>query len=115
MTSEIIRQQPMASDFETEWISIFLDPISNFGNKAIASSLQIIWDSAAGTLNGTIELQATDDLNNSTIGMTIVISTNSNSTDAELLLLNPAFKFIKIKYTANGITAGKLDAVMFYE
>ncbi len=115
MTSEIIRQQSMDSDFVTEWIPIILDPINNFGSKAIASSLQIIWDSVTGTLNGAIELQATDDLDNTTIGMTIGIATNSNSTDTELILLNPAFKFIKIKYTANGITGGKLDAVLWYE
>jgi hypothetical protein len=103
----------MNVDFETEWFPIQYDS-PNDGIKS-ASSIQVSWKNVEGTLNGIVEVIASDDQVMESIGCTLYINSDFNETDSEMLLLYPSFNFIKLKYTKNGITGGTMNAVIQYE
>ena len=114
MTSEIIRNRNMNTDFETEWFPIQFDPFNN-EMKAVASSVQVSWKDVTGTLNGSVEVIASNDQVMNSIGCTLNINSGFNETDSEMLILYPSFNYIKLKFTKNGITGGTMNAVIQYE
>ena len=114
MISEIIRNRMMNVDFETEWFPVRLDPF-NGDMKSSAVSIQISWKDVTGTLDGTIEVLASNDQLMESIGTSININSENNESDSEMFVLYPSFNFIKLKYTKNGITGGKMNAVIQYE
>ena len=113
MNSHIMKDIDMSSDYESDWISINTkSPGSKFRNKA--DSLQLIWTGATGTLDGELQVKATNDINSGAVGRTFIIDTADNSDDSELIILYPYFKHIKLIYTSNNISGGTLNAVLSY-
>ncbi|OGU40529.1 MAG: hypothetical protein A2X61_13635 [Ignavibacteria bacterium GWB2_35_12] len=115
MLSEIIRNRGMNEDFGTEWFPVQPDPFKGPEMKVSAVSLQISWKDVTGTPDGKIDVIASDDLVMESIGTTVNINSANNESDSEMLLLFPSFRFIKLKYTKNGITGGTMNAVIEYE
>jgi hypothetical protein len=113
MINELIQDAQMDSNYESDWIPIFQEEISGIRKKTTAQSLQILWYGVEGNLDGTIELYATNDMITASLGATIIINSTSNINNSQMFLINPLFNYIKIKYTANNITAGTLNATIY--
>jgi hypothetical protein len=114
MINEFIRDLPMDSDYESEWIPVFQEEISGYRKSAIAQSVQITWNNADGLLDGRIDIIASNNMVSSSVGTSLFVTSVSNISNSEMLVLNPLFLYIKIKYTANNITNGYLSANIFY-
>jgi hypothetical protein len=111
MTMEIIKDQDMSGDFETDWFPVLLNEINNFGKEAIAESLQISWHNVTGTLDGEIGVYISNDQYGQSLGNTYTIDTTSNIEDCEFIVISHIhFKYIKLIYTKNSITSGLLNA-----
>ncbi len=104
----------MNADFTTEWFPVQFDTF-NGAMKSSAVSLQVSWKAVTGTLNGKIEVIASDDQVMESIGTTTNINSVNNESDSEMFVMYPSFNFIKMKYTKNGITGGTMNAVIQYE
>ncbi len=115
MLTQLIKNMNMSQAIETHWTPLYYPPGENFGKEALANSLQIHWEDASGTLDGNITVYVSNDNNSSTTGFELDISKASNTDDTEILMLNPAFRFIKLAYIPNGITGGKLNALIYYD
>jgi hypothetical protein len=113
MINEIIKDMPMDSNYESEWIPLEIKLFDNKGKRR-ANSLQIAWDNVIGTLDGTIEVYARSDVVSGALGRMININSASNLSDSELLILYPALESIKFIYNANGITGGTLNIALSY-
>ncbi|MFW5701558.1 MAG: hypothetical protein ACOCX7_01280 [Bacteroidota bacterium] len=113
MISEIIKQAPMAADFETDWTVIALQGVSSY-QEAVATSVQRSWSGAAGDLDGTVEIFATNDLALPPISEVYDVA-RSDADGTLIVFLYPLFKYLKIKYHHNGNSGGYISAVLFYE
>ncbi len=114
MISEVLKDMPMDTDCESGWIPVNMNIPGRQGLTKKAKSLQITWKNATGTLDGTVEVQATSDPGAAAVGKTLTVSSESNDADSELMVLYPFFKYIKVKYTKNNITGGIINAVVSY-
>ena len=114
MNSLIFKDMPMHSNAESKWIPVRTERVSGHIIKSEALSLQISWHSVEGTPDGEITIGCSNDLNSLAAGTTINVNSYSNLDDPELLIINPSFKYLKLKYTANSITGGVLNAVISY-
>lgn len=113
MTSEIISNMPLNHDFETEWLPVEYTPA---GFKRLrASSLQINWREILGAANGTIEILTTNDQDKYSLAGSYQIDSFDNSTDCLMVILYPAYEYIKIRYTKHLITSGLLTAIINYQ
>lgn len=73
----------------------------------IAIGFQITWQSLTGTLNGTIQMQGSNDgINFGNIGSAITLNT-ANGTDV-LSIANFPYMYAKVVFTKTGITGGNL-------
>ena len=115
MISEIIKDHGMSADFETKWIPVKYEHIPKFREEKYANSLAVSWDGVTGTLDGYIEIMASNSVTGQTYAERLNILSASNLTDVYLYILNPMFKFIKLKYHANNILSGTLNASIFYD
>ena len=114
MVAEIISNAGLSDDFETEWFSLIYQN-NPFGNPETAETIQLNWSAVSGTLNGTLQLYLTNDLNIRTLAKTITISNSDNTQDAELLILYGSYQYFKINYINNGITDGFLSVFISYK
>ena len=115
MIIELAKDIDMSTDFDSEWVELELPQNSVFGKKLKAESLQISWNNASGTLNGTIEINATNDLKSNTLAKTIQVNKSSIDSDSELFILFSSFEFLKIIYHHNNISGGQLNAVLSFK
>ena len=114
MTAEIFRNIPMETDRESDWIPLMINNYGGRSNALAGRSLQVNWEQAAGTLNGSIEILAGSSRESGASGLTFAVDTESNDNDSELIFIEPAFEFIKLVYTSGGISSGRLSAVLYY-
>jgi hypothetical protein len=114
MIAEILKNKTMNDNFETGWFPAKLDPISNMGKVGIASSLQISWTDVTGTLDGIIEIYASNDISSKSLGRSINVNSGTNEIDSEMLLFYGNFNYLKIKFIKNGISSGKMTAIIDY-
>ncbi|MFA6571084.1 MAG: hypothetical protein WCT77_07590 [Bacteroidota bacterium] len=114
MINEIITELAMDKSYESDWFPLELDPISNFGKRASAESMQISWSGVTGTYNGVIEILASNDMTNYTCGATVAVNTAENQSDSVMIIFLSVFRFIKIRYTKNSISGGKLNVSLNY-
>ncbi len=114
MTAEIFRNIPMETDIESKWIPLMINNYGGRSNAMEARSMQISWEQAAGTLNGSIDIMAGNGSGKGASGLTFAVNSESNVNDNELIFMEPAFEFIKLVYTSGGITGGRLSAVLYY-
>lgn len=111
MISHIIKDTSMGDDFETQWQSFTLE---HPNEKLSAVGLQIVWQNAIGELTGTIKLLATIVPSAETVIQTVAVNSASNLTNSVLIELNPVYTYLKLRFTANGITNGLLNAYLLY-
>lgn len=112
MLTEMISNMPMVSDFETDWFPLNYFYLNNEKLKAL--SIQIVWESVEGNLDGYIDVLVTNDVNTKAQGSRFFVNVNSNVADALIILLIPGFDYIKLKYVSNGTTNGLLNANILY-
>ena len=114
MILEFVKNISMANDFQSNWIDMQIN--NNYSlndcNLIEAVSLQIFWDSVVGVLNGYIEIFSTNTINSKAFTATYNINTASNIDNSILVELNPIFKSIKLVYHKNGISDGRLNAII---
>jgi hypothetical protein len=113
MINEIIQNAQMGSNYESEWIPIVQEEIYGIRKKSSAESLQLLWYNVEGTLDGIIELYASNDMSSPSLGATVAVNSTSNMNNSQMFLINPLFNYIKVKYTANNISSGILNVTMF--
>lgn len=114
MIQEIIKDKNMSADFESMPILSSILNLPNISRKSYLRSLAISWHSVVGTLNGKFQIYAGNKLSETTLASEIIIDTADNLQDCNLVIVQPLFAYIKIKYIANGITAGKVNISAFY-
>lgn len=105
----------MSLDYETRFHPVVIREISGERSKLTAVSLQVYWNALQGNKDGIIQIIATNDTKSESIGKQIKTLATSNALDAEIMLLQPAFRYIKAKYYANGNSAGQLSILLNYE
>ena len=114
MLNEIMKDMPMSRNCESDWYSFVQDSYKSKQNKAIAGSMQIIWAGAAGNLDGKLQIIVSNDGLSSSVAYEFEINSVTNINDCLLVLLMPNFRFYKLKYIANNINAGILNAFVYY-
>lgn len=110
----LLKDTPMSSDVESQWIPVEYSVPGNKNTKYRANAIQIVWRNVSGTLNGTITIYAANDIATMSKGKVISVASETNESDSHLFIIVPAFEFIKIKYEKNGITGGRLSAFVSY-
>lgn len=113
MNAEIFSGQPAESDFETEWFPTAIEDFNR--EKTTTVSIQVVWDNITGTPDGTIDLFAANQEDFPSCGDRYNINSVSNIDDSLIIILDSAFRFIKLKYSKNDITGGELSAYIYYE
>lgn len=112
MNAEIICNVSMDSDIESDWFPLKSERTGSVNSSRVGTSLQVTWDNISGITDGIIEVLSSNDAVSQVIGYTININSSSNIEDSEMLLLQPGFNFIKLKYHKNNIQGGTLNAVL---
>ncbi len=115
MNSEIVKNHNMANSLETYWIPLSIEAIGRGSKQLAVSSIQIIWDGVTGTLNGSIELFVTNEQQSRSLSATHNVNSATNRDDSILEELSASFSYLKFIFTRNGITGGKLNAIVRYE
>ncbi len=110
----MLKNLPMASSFESQWIPIEYRVPENNNARYRASAIQIVWKNVTGTLNGAITIYAANDFLTMSKGKTIPVASESNEDDSHLIIILPAYEYIKLKFEKNGITGGQLSAFISY-
>lgn len=85
-----------------------------FHKNKQACSLQIIWNDVAGGFDGQITIYISNANDAFYNAKTIEVNGVDNINDSELFILDLPFNYMKIEYTANNNTAGKLTALLKY-
>jgi len=114
MIQEIIKNKNMSADFETMPILTSIINLPNLNRKSYLRSLAISWHSITGVLTGKIQIYAGNKLNETTLAREIAIDTADNTNDCNLVIVNPHFAYISIKYISNGIANGIINISAFY-
>lgn len=112
MIYEIISSHLMVNSTESEPISVYSK--HNGAGKYIASAIQIIWKNYQSTGESKIQLLASVNNEFFSIGNEIIITQSDNSSDAEMLIINPTFNYFKIKYIADSTESGELYVFVSY-
>ncbi len=115
MISEVIRNHGMSMNLETYWIPLQQEEIVGQRKSMNAVSVQIIWDSVVGIMNGVIELFVTNEMNSRSLLSSYIINSISNRNNSILVDLSLNYAYLKIKYSKNDILNGKLNALIKYE
>lgn len=115
MISEVIKNHNMSLNMETYWIPLQQEEVLGHRKAMDAVSVQIIWESVIGILNGVIELFVTNELNSKSLLSTYNVDTTSNKNDSILANLSLNYGYLKIKFTKNSIISGKLNVIIKYE
>lgn len=115
MISEVIRNYDMSLNLETYWIALQQEEIAGYRKSVNAVSLQIIWDSVVGIMNGMIELFVTNEQNSRSLLSSYVVNSISNRSNSILVDLSLNYAYLKIKYSKNDILSGKLNVLIKYE
>jgi hypothetical protein len=113
MINEILYNESMNNDIETDWIPAIIEN-QNGQKSCVGASIMVSWDEVSGSFDGEIIIILSNDTEFVTIGKSISVNKSSSRADAELMIINPAFRFLKLIYHKNNITGGKLTSVLFY-
>lgn len=115
MISEVIKNHDMSLNLETYWIPLRQEEIMGQRKVMDAVSIQIIWDSVVGTLDGLIELYVTNELNSRSLLGSQIVNSISNRNNSVLINLSLSYEYLKIKYSKNNILSGRLNVIIKYE
>jgi hypothetical protein len=105
---DILENQSMGRDYFGEWI-----PLEH--NKMKAVSVQVVWSSVIGSMDGILEISVSNQPPASTLVQSIAINSSDNSADCSVLMLNPQFAYIRFDYIKHRIIAGELSISIVYE
>ena len=112
MISEILSNIPMNLNFVSEWFPVI---INYFKKELRASSLQLSWSGVSPRPDGIIEIYVSNNQSDSILTSTYLINSIDNKADAELIILYPAYEYIRLKYTRNTVSTGFLNAIIYYQ
>ncbi len=114
MLQNIIYQQDMASDFESDWVPIIAP--SNEARKRISSNAILFnWtDVNSENFDGKITIIGAGESKLPAIGSEIIVNSSDNSDDCWFIKLSNYVSFLKIKYNKNSTISGKLTVIIEY-
>lgn len=112
MIYEVISAGDMGNSIESESISIISK--YNGSGKYIASAIQIIWSNYSAVGESKIQLLASVNNEHFSIGNELQIAQSDNTSDPEMLIINPAFNYFKIKYIADNVISGEMYVFVSY-
>lgn len=115
MITEVVRNHNMSVNLETYWIPLQQEEIKGLRKSMNALSVQVIWDSVIGIMDGVIELFVTNEINSRSLLSSYVVNSNSNRNNSLLVDLSLNYAFLKIKYSKNNILNGRLSVIIKYE
>jgi hypothetical protein len=114
MTINLINGTAMSGNIDTGW-----KQLHSGKERPSVYSLQIEWKSVTGTLDGTVKVYKSNSYAASnkptTLMATYNVTTATNATDCEDLVIEAPMEFIKVVYTKNNVTNGTLTAVLTAE
>jgi len=105
---DILEKQSMGQDYSSEWLTLKY-------NKMKAVSVQIVWSSVVGSMNGVLEISVSNQPPAGTLVQQISINSSDNEADCLILMLNPQFAFIRFEYLKHQIISGELSISIVYE
>ena len=112
MISEVLSNIPMNINFESEWFPV---NINYFKKELRAASLQLSWNNVSPNPDGIIEIYVSNNQSDAIFTASYPISSINNNADAELIILYPAYEYIRLKYKRNTIASGFLNAILCYQ
>ncbi len=113
MKQEILVNKSMASDFETEWLPVFSPRKNNIPEVRI-KSLEVNWGDACGALDGKLMILGSPDSEISAIGGSVFIDKITTYGDAWIFDFSRQINYIKLKYIANGVLGGTINASIYF-
>lgn len=114
MLKALFQDKPMTANYTSGWFDFNIKNARNFKSFE-ASSLQVVWTNVIGMpINGTLQIQITSDIGSVVVFSTINITTASNVSNASLTLLTSYSDKIRVVFTKNNITSGKLSCFINY-
>lgn len=114
MIKKLLKNHDMAYSIESHAVPLVMEKNYYMKAKVSAGSLQINWNSALGTLNGKVEIYIGNTIASMAKAKEINVNSNSNMNDPELILLDAGYEYLKIKYIASDISAGRMTAIIHY-
>ncbi len=114
MIKYMCKNAPMSNSFVSNWFETSDNNISG-KSKYTAISIQLSWQDISGTPNGIISLEFSNDRISFTQGAVYNVNNTDNRSNSEIALINNISKACRIRFTANDITDGKLNAVLYLE
>lgn len=114
MTRYMCKSASMAESFVSKWF-VTADRDISGKNKYVAVSLQLSWFDVGGVPDGLVSLEFSNNRESFSSGAEISVDNTDNRNNAEIAILNSVSKYCRIRYTANNISSGKLDAVLYLE
>ena len=115
MIIDIVRNHDMGYDFESGFIPVVLNEGASQPQSPTMISLQISWSGIVGTAGGAIEIIGSNSFDAVPITRSIYFDTYTKFSDSCMIIINPIFRFLKLKYMNGGLTGGGLNAVAYYE
>ncbi len=115
MIRKICENHPMDSDYDNGRILTNQGSFPGRNKQIKLKSWEISWDGAAGTLDGTINIYASNSGHSESRIQSINVGSASNTDDCVLDAPIVDSEFIRFEYTAHSITAGTLNIVLFYD
>lgn len=104
--------ESLSNNFESDWIKI---PQKNKYYSKNIRSIEITWNnvefSATPSPEGFIKLYYSNSMESMDEFATIIINNTDNLNNPELIEINNAFKYLKIKFEKNDIISGLLNIV----
>jgi len=104
--------ESLSNNFESNWLKI---PQKNKYYSKNIRSIEIIWSnvqfSATPSPQGMIKLYYSNSMEGMEEFATIIINNAENLNNPELIEINNAFKYLKIKFEQNDIISGLLNIV----
>ena len=113
MNIALIKNGSMAASIDTGW-----KQLHSGKERPALYSIQTEWKSVTGTLDGTISIYKSNSYEatkTATLMKTYNVSSASNATNCEDLVINAPIEFVKVIYTKNNVTAGTLNVILSAE
>jgi len=113
MNVALIKNGNMNASIDTGW-----KQLHSGKERPSLYSIQTEWKSVTGTLDGTISIYKSNSYEatkTATLMKQYTVSSASNATDCEDLVINSPIEFVKVVYTKNNISAGTLNVILSAE
>ena len=113
MTYMIFKDIPMNANIMSDWFRLIINPPGQ--TRKIARSFQFWWYGTSPMPDGLISVEGSICREARSVIMTIPVISEDNRSDAQIFPISPIIEEFRISYTCNSITAGILNAIVFYD